>query len=139
MFGSCESTFYRWTATFYGMKLSRCVKKLLSSEGRPSDNFSIEIYRGNLVKIWCFWSIFFSFLTLDAQKLIHIIESDESWQNLVILSVKIQKFEFFPKTVKFWSFFKNTCFSQNHVGTYYFFKDEARKLKFGAIVTLYGI
>ena len=28
------------------------VKKLLSFEGWPSDNFSIEIYRRNLVKIW---------------------------------------------------------------------------------------
>ena len=75
MFGSYESTFYRWTATFYGMKLSRHVKKLLSFEGRPSDIFSVETR--NLVKIWCFWSIFFSFLTLDAQKFVQMVESDE--------------------------------------------------------------
>ena len=39
----------RSTGTFYGMKLSRCVKKLMCFEGRTSDNFSIEIYRRNLV------------------------------------------------------------------------------------------
>ena len=57
--GSYESTFYRWTAAFYGAKISRRVKKSLSFEGRPSSNFSIEIYSRNLVKIWIFWSIFF--------------------------------------------------------------------------------
>ena len=42
MFVSYESTFYRRAAAFYGTKLSRRVKKLLSFEGRPSDNFSEE-------------------------------------------------------------------------------------------------
>ena len=55
MFGSYESTFYNWIAAFYGMKISRSTKKLLSFEGRPSDKFSIEIHRRwNLAKIWCF-------------------------------------------------------------------------------------
>ena len=45
------------------------VNKLLRFEGRPLDVFSIQIYRGNLTKIWCFLSIFFYFLTLYALKL----------------------------------------------------------------------
>ena len=45
-------------------------QKLLSFEGRPWDNFPIEIYRRNSIKIWSFWSIFFCFLTLDAQNLV---------------------------------------------------------------------
>ena len=39
MFGSFESTFYRWTAAFYGTKILRRVKKLLTFEGQSSDNF----------------------------------------------------------------------------------------------------
>ena len=70
IFGSYESTFYCWTAAFYGMKQSHCVKKLFSFENLPSDNISIEIYRRNLVKIWSFWSIFFSFLTWGSQNLL---------------------------------------------------------------------
>ena len=70
IFGSYESTFYCWTAAFYGTKISRRVKKLLTFEGQSSDNFPIEIYRGNLVKIWSFWSIFFCILTIDAKKLV---------------------------------------------------------------------
>ena len=76
MFGSYESTFYRWTAAFYVTKLSRHVKKLLSFEGQPSDNFPIEMYRRTLVKIWSFWSIFFCFLTLDAEKLVEMVASN---------------------------------------------------------------
>ena len=70
MFDSYESTFYCWTAAFYGTKISRRVKKLLTVEGQPLDSFPIEIYRGNLVKIWSFWSIFFCIWTLDAGKLV---------------------------------------------------------------------
>ena len=44
MFGSYESTFYRWTAAFYGPKISRCVKKFLSIEDGLLDNFSTEIH-----------------------------------------------------------------------------------------------
>ena len=49
MFGSYERTCYCWTAAFYGTKKARRVKKLLTFEGQPSDNFPVEIYRGNLV------------------------------------------------------------------------------------------
>ena len=70
MFGTYESTFYCWTAAFYGKKISRSLKKLLTFEGQRLDSFSIEIYRGNLVKIWSFWSIFFCIWTLDAGKLV---------------------------------------------------------------------
>ena len=94
MFCSYESTFYCWTAAFYGMKIScrvkkllrfegrpsyvfsilptvkwEIVKKLLRFEGRPSHVFSIQIYRRNLSKIWCFLSIFFYFLTFHVLKL----------------------------------------------------------------------
>ena len=68
MFCLYESTFYCWTAAFYGMKISCRVKKLLKFEGRPSHVFSIQIYRGNLAKIWCFLSIFFYFLTFHVVK-----------------------------------------------------------------------
>ena len=91
--GHMKVPFYRWTAPFYRMKLSRRVKKLLSFESWSSDIFSIEIYRRNFVKIWCFWFIFFYFLTLDAQKLVHMVESDKFQLHKVILLVKMQKFE----------------------------------------------
>ena len=48
----------------------------LSFEGWPSDNFPIEVYRRNFVKIWLFWSIFFCFLTLHAQKLVQTVETN---------------------------------------------------------------
>ena len=73
--GTYESTFYRWTAAFYGMKLSRRVKKLLSFVGRPSDNFSIEIYGRNLVKIWSFLSIV-CLLTLHAHIHLHALHTN---------------------------------------------------------------
>ena len=44
MFGSYESTFYHWTAAFYGTKILRRVKKLLTFEVQSSDNFPIEIF-----------------------------------------------------------------------------------------------
>ena len=34
--------------------MSRCVKKLLIFAGQPSNNFPIEIYRGNLISIGLF-------------------------------------------------------------------------------------
>ena len=40
---------------------------------------------------------------------------------------------------KFWLFFTKTRFSQNHAGTEFFLKNEARKLKFGPGVPLYAI
>ena len=43
------------------------------------------------------------------------------------------------KSVKFWLFFTKTQFSQNHASKNFFFKNEARKLKFGPGVLLYGI
>ena len=43
------------------------------------------------------------------------------------------------KSVKFWLFFTKTQFSQNDGGTGFFFKNEARKLKFGLAVPLYSI
>ena len=66
---SYESTFYCGTAAFYGMKISWRVKKLLRFEGQPWHVFSIQIYRGNFSKIWCFLSMFFYFLTFHVQKL----------------------------------------------------------------------
>ena len=135
MLGSHESTFYLWPAAFYGMKLSRRVKKLLSFEGRPSDIFTIEIYRRNLVKIWCFWSIFFSFFTLGAQKLVQMVESDKFWQNLVISLVKMKNFD---KNDQILAIFHETWF-QNYASIDFFFKNEARKQKCGLVVSLYGI
>ena len=47
------------------------------------------------------------------------------------------------KCEKFWRNWSNfgykTRFSQNHAGTDFFFKNEARKLKFGLVLSLYGI
>ena len=54
----------------------------------------------------------------------------------MILLVEMQKFE---KTVKICLFFKKAWFSQNHAGTDFFFKNEAKKLKFGPGVSVYGI
>ena len=39
MFSSNESPFHRSTAPFNGTKIPQCVKKLLTFEGQPSDNF----------------------------------------------------------------------------------------------------
>ena len=36
-------------------------------------------------------------------------------------------------------FFMKTRFSQNHTGTDFFFKNEARMLKFGLVLPLYSI
>ena len=47
--------------------------------------------------------------------------------------------ENFTKSVKFWLFLTKMGFSQNHTGTLFFFKNEARKLTFGLVVPLYGI
>ena len=49
MFRSYESILYCLTTAFYGTKLSRRVKKLLSFQGWRSDNFPTEICRRNLV------------------------------------------------------------------------------------------
>ena len=43
------------------------------------------------------------------------------------------------KTGKFWLFFTKMRFSQNHAGTDFFFKNDARKLKFGPEVPLNSI
>ena len=47
-------------------------------EGWPSSNFSIEIYKRNLVKIWVFWSIFRSVtphsLSRGVEKLENVLE-----------------------------------------------------------------
>ena len=48
-----------------------------------------------------------------------------------------KNWEVLTKTFHFWLFFTKTWFSQNHAGTYFF--NEAMKLKFGLVVTLYGI
>ena len=47
--------------------------------------------------------------------------------------------EILTKTGKFWLVFTKMRFSQNHVGTDFFFKNDARKLKFGPGVPLYSI
>ena len=47
--------------------------------------------------------------------------------------------EILTKSVKFWLFFTKTQFSQNHAATDFFFKNEARKLKFGPGAPLFGI
>ena len=47
--------------------------------------------------------------------------------------------EIFDKICQFWRFFTKTQFSQNHAGTLFVFKNEARKLKFGLVVPLYDI
>ena len=61
MFGSRGSTFHRWTAAFDKIKIFHSTKKLLTSEGRSSDKFSIEVCRRKLAIIWRFWSIFLFF------------------------------------------------------------------------------
>ena len=40
-----------------------------------SYKFPLKIYRKNFSKIWCFWSIFFCFVTFDAQKLFEMVET----------------------------------------------------------------
>ena len=63
--------FIFWAAPFNLKKMSRHVKKLLSFEGRPSDIFSV--FGQNLV----FLVHIFLYLTLDAQKRVQMVESDE--------------------------------------------------------------
>ena len=49
---------YRRTAAFYRLKISRCVKMLLSLEGWPTDNFPIEYIEGILSKFGYFGPYF---------------------------------------------------------------------------------
>ena len=58
----------------------------------------------------------------------------------MILLVRIQKSEKFEQNQSnFGYFLKKTRLSQNHAGTLFVFKNEARKLKFGPGVPLYDI
>ena len=93
MFCSYEGTFYCWTAAFYGIKISYRVKKLLRFEGRSLHVFSIQIYRGNLAKIWCFLFIFFFFFDLSCSK---SFLNDRDWWILLNLA------DFSDKNAKIW-------------------------------------
>ena len=95
MFGSYESTFYCWTAAFYGMKISCRVKKLLRFEGWLSHIFSIQIHRGNLAKIWCFFVHIFLFFDLSCSK---TFLNDRSWWVLLKLA------DFGDKNGTIWNF-----------------------------------
>ena len=136
MFSSYESTLYCRTAAFYGTKISRRVKKLLTFEGQPLDSFPIVIYRENLV------FLVHIFLYLDVRCWKTCLNGEDQ-----LVSMKLDDFvrkntkirEILTKLVDNWPLFTKMRFSKNHAGAHFFFKNDARKLKFGPGVPLYCI
>ena len=57
--------------------------------------------------------------------------------DFIVKNAKI--WEILTKWVRFWLLFTKTLFYQNDAGTDLFFKYQARKLKFGPGVPLYGV
>ena len=102
--------FYSWPALFHRTKLSCSVKELLIFEDQPSHKFPIEKYIRHLVKIWCFWFIFFCFF----QNLLKTCWNRRGLWLLTKVGDFIGEFKNLRNLVKFWQFFTNAWFCPNH-------------------------